>query len=121
MQIHRTSVSQGSEAAMHFSRRRARGGAGSLALGPQLFLRKQLREIFEDSERLPDRHLAMMQDRHLAGRAMLDDLLAGLRFIKRYDGLLEGNMRHGERHPWPERPGGIILVADDEMNLRHGK
>src|SRR5262245_45757749 len=50
---------------------------------------------------------------------MLGDALLGLRLIERDDRLLERDMRHGERHPRPQRPRRVIFVADDEMKFRH--
>src|ERR1044072_4030108 len=51
---------------------------------------------------------------------MLENALLARWLIERNDRFLERNMRHRERDPGPKRPRGIVLVANDEIELRQG-
>src|SRR5665213_1659809 len=104
---------------MHFRRNRTRVRATGAILGPQPRLRKPLRGIFDNGERIPDRDVAIDQRWDLARTGETQDLsLVGLAGIERDEDFLEGNMIGAQRQPGPHRPRRIILVADDKLQ-RH--
>jgi len=61
----------------------------------------------------------MEQHRHAAARAVVLELLVGGGGIERDQDLLEFDAHVLHEQPGPQRPRGIILVADDERELRH--
>src|SRR5204862_480550 len=86
--------------------------------GPEPGIGKFLREIFQDRKRLPDLRLTVSQRRHLASAGNPGDARLEIRGIERDHLFLEGNAGGLHGDPWPKRPRGIVLVADDEMK-RH--
>src|SRR5262252_6206624 len=104
---------------MHLGRDRARMRPLGAILRPEPRVRKALSEVLDDGERIPNRGLAINQDWHLArtGEGQ-DTILVVLPGIERDEDLLEGDMGGAHRQPWPHRPGGVVLVADNELQ-RH--
>ena len=65
------------------------------------------------------RIVAVDQDRHLAGGRMRADLRLAALDVERDHRLVERDAGGLHGDPRPHRPGGIVLVADDELE-RHG-
>jgi hypothetical protein len=85
---------------------------------PQPRGRKFLGEVFQDRKRFPNLHVAILERGHLAGAGHLGDARLEIRGLERDYLFLERNAGDPHGNPWPERPGRIVLVADDELE-RH--
>ena len=85
-------------------------------------LGEALGQVLGNGQRVPDKQIAVLQQRHLAGRAEGVDVppksRARLKGVKAQHHLFKFNAGLLEQHPGPHRPGGVILVANKE--LEHG-
>src|SRR5918992_1447139 len=118
--VHRHVPAQGLEARMHLRAGRARHAARLGCLGPQMLFGEHLRHGLTDRERIPHRLPVDHEDRHLArGRVLLNpgDGQAPLAFVELELHLLERDLRLAQEDPRPHRPGGVVLVADDQFEL----
>src|SRR5438270_12996324 len=116
--LHRAVVAQIGEAGMHLGRQRPRARPLGGVLRPEALVRELLVEILGDGEGIPDGDVAVDQRRHASARRILADVRGGIRHVERDDDLLE---RHGgvlEHQPGAQRPRGVLLVPDDD--LQHG-
>src|SRR4051812_39671502 len=112
-------AAQRAEAGMHFIRDRTRMRPRRFVLRPECGSGKRLGQIFDDRERFPNLDVAVEQDGDFAVEARADALLEVRRL--ELDQLLgERNPGRLHRDPWPERPGRVVLVADDERKP-HGR
>ena len=82
---------------------------------PQPRLRKFLRHVFEDRERFPDVGIPVDQHRHLAGARDGGDPRLEVWRVEIDDGLVERDVGRLHADPRPQRPGRVVLVADDEV------
>ncbi len=110
--VHAHVLAQVREAGVHLGRDGARPRAKPRVRGPNAGM--PLGQVFQDRERIPDVRLAVHQDGHLAGRRMLEDLLLAARPVERHAQLAERDAEHLHRQPGPQRPGRVVLVADDQ-------
>ena len=104
---------------MHFIGNGARHGPCRFGLGPEVFFRKCFSQIFKDGEGFPDRDFAMTQNWHPPCLGMLGDLLFRVRRIEQYQCFIEVETGHGHGQPWAQRPGRVILVANDKIQFGH--
>ena len=118
--VHRQIAPQRLKSGMHLGRDRACMGAGLRLARPQPRGRELLGEVFEDRQRFPDMRIAVDQHRHLAGAARRLKPRFEIGRIERDQRFLERNPRALHRQPRPERPRGIVLVADNQSQ-RHGE
>ena len=116
--VHRQLAAQVRIARMHLRRHRAGHAARGVVARPVAGAVGLVGEPFDDREAVPDHGLVVPQDRHLAARGRelvaLGALVPGL-VEHRHGDLLERQARLLDRQPAAQRPGGIGLVADDEL------
>src|SRR5688572_20297462 len=98
---------------MHLGRNRARHGTSRTILRPYGSA-IGLAHMLHDGEALPDGRLTIDQDRHLAGRRVLEHLLLGIRQIEWNNDLVEGDTEMLHQQPGAQGPGRVALVGDDE-------
>src|SRR3954451_5496276 len=72
--------------------------------------------MFHDRDRLEHRDVAVDQDGHLAVRRYGGDAGGRVRLPQPDHLLLEREARCLQGEPWSHGPGGIGLVADDELH-----
>ncbi len=118
--IHRQLPPQRTKSGVHLRGDRACMSACRRIFGPEKSIRKILGQIFKDRQRLPDTYIAVDQRRHSAGTAEGRHPRFKVRSIERYQRLLECNTGDLHRQPRPERPGRVILIADDQAKS-HGR
>ena len=119
--VHRAFAAQRGKSRMHLTRERTRLRAQLDIPRPNAFVGKFVGEILHDGERFPHMHIVVDQHRDEARRRVLRQrrcLKSGLP-----SGVPNGNQDFLERNaerlhgdPRPERPRGIVLVADDELH-----
>src|SRR5205085_11561798 len=114
--IHAHVLAQLREARMHLGRYGARFRPLGALARPELGI--ALRQVLEDGERVPHQCGAVLQDRHLARRRVLQDALFRSGAVEVDADLVEGDAEHLHREPRPQRPGGVVLVADDELHVQ---
>jgi hypothetical protein len=74
-------------------------------------------EIFDDRERIPYDDISVVQRWTFAGWRKAQYLRAGI-FLRQGDhDFVEGDAEMAHQNPWPERPGRIGFVGDDENGL----
>ena len=116
--VHRQLAAQIRVARMHLRRHRPRHAARGVVARPVARPVGLVGEPFDDREAVPDHGLVVPQDRHLAARRRELVALGALvpLLVEHRDGdLLERQARLLDRQPAAQRPGGIGLVADDEL------
>jgi hypothetical protein len=87
-----------------------------------VFFRVGFGQVFGDGQGVPDGQVTIDQHRHLAcGRDAGDrglELRVGVEAVEAREHFLERNARLAQQHPGAHGPGGVVLVADVE--LEHG-
>ena len=114
--IHRHVPPQRLETGMHLGRYGACHGAGRRVGRPQLRVGVGFRQILADRQAVPDHQIAAFQRRYLAGGSVTQNLLLAVRLVEGDHLLGEILAGHLQRQPGAQRPGGIILVTDDERD-----
>ena len=116
--VHRQLAAQVRVGGVHLGRHRAGHAAGGVVARPVARPVGLVGEPFDDREAVPDHGLVVPQDRHLAARRRELVALGALVpvLVEHRDGdFLERQARLLDRQPAAQRPGGIGLVADDEL------
>src|SRR3954447_19111531 len=104
-EVHRAGGTQRPEAGVHLGRHRARHGPRVRVTWPHLGVLIGLADVVHDGDGLPDRDIALDQDRYLAGRRILRNRSLGVRLIERDQHLVENDAELLQQQPWPQRPG----------------
>src|SRR5207248_11226626 len=86
---------------------------------PEALLGEALGQRLADGERIPDRLAIEEQHRHLAGDRIALDAARPAGVVELELDLLEGDARFAHQHPRAHRPGGVVLVADEELHARN--
>ena len=86
---------------------------------PQLEGRERFGEVFADRQALPYHDVAMAQRRHPPGRRVFQDRLAAGRLIERDHHLVEVDRGALQDEPRPQRPRGVVLVAEIDRQVGH--
>src|SRR6185312_7500653 len=81
----------------------------------------QLRDVFADRERIPDVHRSVHQNGNPTARPVLFDLLLEFGRIQRDQHLIESDAQVLQQYPGTQRPGGVVLVADDQREWGHAR
>src|SRR5207248_5178212 len=116
--LHRAIVAQVGEAGMHLRGHRPGARALPRILRPEALAGELLVEILADRQRIPDGDFAVDQRGHPSARGILADVPGGVRHVEGNDDLLVRNRGELESQPPAQRPGGVLLVSDDD--LEHG-
>ena len=116
--VHRQLPAQRREPRMHFRRRRAGLGARRQGGRPAAAVEPALVGVLADRQRIPDHQPFIVQRRDAPGRRPAPDLVMERGRVEREQVLLEADAEMPQQQPRPQRPRGVVLVADDEQG--HG-
>ncbi|MNN25037.1 hypothetical protein D3C81_1384920 [compost metagenome] len=86
---------------------------------PQLGFGMAFVEVFGNGQRVSDHTVLAHEQRHLAGGGESEDALAGIRLVQLDQGFFVGHASQLEGQGATQRPGGVQLVADDQV-IAHG-
>ena len=88
------------------------------SVGPTHRIAPALAHVLDDGEAVPHRDAVVDEHRHPARRVEARDRLRGAGAVERDADLLEVDAALAQMQPRAQRPGGVVLVADDELHVR---
>ncbi|MNV27557.1 hypothetical protein D3C71_1187110 [compost metagenome] len=122
LNVHGAVAAQGGEAAVHLGADAACARTGLGVRGPELLVGVGFGHVFGNRQGVPHDQIAIDQCRHLArgahGAHHTLELRIGVKAVEAHAHFFKRNARLLEQHPGAHGPGGVVLVADVE--LEHG-